>query len=173
VLFQLSRRLKIFDIMRQFLHSNLKRCTQLVELLVFLFLILPSLVLSTFVVRQGKISFILAAVSTILRNLSLLALLLVTVVAVSEETMFRGYLCLRLQGLTRNPVAAVLISSLLFALGHGYQGTTGLLAVGILGAALAVVYLWRGSLVAPMTIHFLQNFFAMLVLPRMAEGTLF
>ena len=41
-----------------------------------------------------------------------------------------------------------------------------------LGAALAVVYLWRGSLVAPMTIHFLQNFFAMLVLPRMAEGTL-
>jgi membrane protease YdiL (CAAX protease family) len=37
--------------------------------------------------------------------------------------------------------------------------------VGVMGVVFAVVYLWRGSLVAPMVMHFLQDFLAIVVLP--------
>lgn len=209
------------------------RRTQLVELGVFLFLIVPSLVLSFFVARQGNAGFTLTAIATILRDLALvslvlyfiwrnresitaigwtvkhtrrelvlgailfvpvyfgavfleralqtagfsvppmpqpsflsaqstvqflLAFVLVVVVALAEETIFRGYLMLRFRSITASPAAAVVLSSFIFSLGHGYEGSAGVITVGVLGAVFAVVYLWRGSLVAPITMHFLQDF---------------
>lgn len=94
-----------------------------------------------------------------------LAVVFLVVVAVAEETIFRGYLIRRLQQISGNLPAAVLLSSLLFALGHGYQGVAGLITVGLLGLVLAGVYLWRQSLVAPMVLHFLQNVTGMLLIP--------
>jgi uncharacterized protein len=47
-----------------------------------------------------------------------LAALLVIVVAVAEETIFRGYLLLRLRAVTHSTTAAVAASALLFAAGH-------------------------------------------------------
>ena len=87
-----------------------------------------------------------------------LTFILVVVVAVSEETIFRGYLILRLATVTRSRTAAVLISTAIFSLGHGYEGVPGVVAVFFIGLYLALIYLWRGSLVASMTIHFLQDF---------------
>src|SRR5579872_6928722 len=52
------------------------RQEQAVELAVFLFLIVPSLVLSLFVVRQGGLNFVFVAVATILRDLGLVSLIL-------------------------------------------------------------------------------------------------
>jgi membrane protease YdiL (CAAX protease family) len=49
---------------------------QLVEVAVFLFLILPSLALSFFAVKQGSIGFVLTAIATILRDLGLVGLIL-------------------------------------------------------------------------------------------------
>jgi len=49
---------------------------QRLEVCVFLFLIVPSMVLSFFVVKQGGMSFGLVSVATILRDLSLVALIL-------------------------------------------------------------------------------------------------
>ncbi|HEY6402212.1 MAG TPA: hypothetical protein VI479_12425, partial [Blastocatellia bacterium] len=49
---------------------------QAVEVAVFLFLIVPSLILSLFVVRQGGLSFVLTAVATIFRDLGLVGLIL-------------------------------------------------------------------------------------------------
>lgn len=95
----------------------------------------------------------------------LLALLLVVVVALAEETIFRGYLILRLQGLTGSRTLAVLVSSFIFALGHGYEGSAGVVTVGVMGMVFALVYLWRGSLVAAMVMHFLQDFTGILLLP--------
>ncbi len=215
------------------------RREQTVELAVFLFLILPSLVLSLFVVQQGSVSFVFLAVATILRDLSLvslilfflwhngesvvrigwtgrhlvrevllgiglfvpmfvgafylerlllrlglsspatplpslearggaealLGLLLVTVVAISEETLFRGYLLLRLRTTVRSSTVAVLLSSVIFAIGHGYEGTAGLVTVGAMGLVFALVYLWRGSLIAPIVMHFLQDFLAIVLVP--------
>ena len=91
---------------------------------------------------------------------------LVAVVAVAEETIFRGYLILRFTEVTGSFGWAVALSSVVFSLGHGYEGSAGLIAVGALGALYALVYLWRGSLAAPVTMHFLQNFVGLVLVPR-------
>lgn len=94
-----------------------------------------------------------------------LAFVLVVVVAIAEETIFRGYLMLRIRNVTGSVPLAVVASSLIFAIGHGYEGAAGLVAVGVIGFMLALVYVWRGSLVAPMTMHFLQDFIGIVLLP--------
>ena len=216
------------------------RREQLIEVGVFLFLILPSLALSFFAVKQGQVGFVLTAVATILRDLGLVALilfflwhnqealrtigwtlrrgwqdaalgavlfipmffgaalleqflhsigfsvpstplpssltaqgpgeiilavLLVIVVAVAEETMFRGYLIRRFRGVTASTALAVILSAVVFSLGHGYEGTAGVVTVGTMGLVFALVYVWRGSLVAPMVMHFLQDLISIVVLP--------
>ena len=221
------------------------RREQLIEVSVFLLLIVPSMVLGLFVVRQGGLSFAIVAWATILRDLGLaglvcflawrngepverigwslrngpreavlgaalffpftyaarqldgvlqavgfsapatpmpdlvpgfglgqigLALLLVTVVAATEETIFRGYLICRFRSLTRSPAAAVWLAAFVFCLGHGYEGSAGLITVGVMGLLLGVVYLWRGSLVAPMVIHFLQDFTGIVLPPLLATS---
>jgi len=97
--------------------------------------------------------------------------LLVAIIAVGEETVFRGYLLLRLGSLTGSTAAAVALSSLIFALGHGYQGTAGTIAVGAIGVVLAVIYLWRGSIVAPVVLHFVQNFTGIVLAPLLGGRT--
>ena len=87
----------------------------------------------------------------------LLALVFLIVVAVTEETIFRGYLLLRFRTLTGSIVVALLMSVSIFALGHGYQGSVGIIAVGLLGLLYALIYIWRGNLVAPTVMHFVQN----------------
>jgi membrane protease YdiL (CAAX protease family) len=218
---------------------------QLVEVVVFLFLILPSLALSFFAVKQGNMSFVLTAVATILRDLGLvglilffiwrngelwssigwtlrhrwrdvglgvllfipmffgaaflervlqaagfsvpstptpsalaakgigeyvLAFFLVVVVAVAEETIFRGYLVLRFKTVTASSVLALLLAAVVFALGHGYEGTAGVVTVGTMGLVFGLVYLWRGSLVAPVVMHFLQDFLSIILLPMLQRG---
>jgi membrane protease YdiL (CAAX protease family) len=95
----------------------------------------------------------------------LLALALVGVVAVGEETIFRGYLLLRLRNVIGSTWLALLIASAMFMLGHGYEGSAGALTVGATGAAWGAVYLWRRSLVAPMTMHFLLDAVAIILVP--------
>ena len=59
-------------------HSNAppSRRVQAVELGVFLLLIVPSMVLSLFVIRQGNLSFPLVAATVIFRDLALVGLVL-------------------------------------------------------------------------------------------------
>jgi membrane protease YdiL (CAAX protease family) len=98
-------------------------------------------------------------------NQVVLAVLLVVIVAIAEETIFRGYFILRLKSLTNSKTAAVLLSSLIFCIGHGYEGTAGMATIYVLGVIFAAVYLWRKSLVAPIVMHFLQDFLGIVVLP--------
>jgi membrane protease YdiL (CAAX protease family) len=226
--------------LEQHLDAGPSRLVQGVEVGVFLFLIVPSMVLSFFVTRQGSVGFPLVATLTIFRDLALvslivfflwrngepfarigwkatnvwmdaalgvvlfapvmfgagllddalqsigfsapatpepsflqvhgagqiaLAVVLVVVVALTEETIFRGYLMLRLGAATRSVAAAVVLSSIVFSLGHGYEGTAGVVTVGALGAVFALIYLWRGSLTAPIVIHFLQDLFGIALAP--------
>jgi membrane protease YdiL (CAAX protease family) len=94
-----------------------------------------------------------------------LALFLVSVVAVAEETIFRGYLLLRFKTVFGNTAVAVVLSSAIFAVGHGYEGSAGVVTVGVMGLVFALIYLWRGSLAAPIVMHFLQDFIAIVVAP--------
>ncbi len=98
-----------------------------------------------------------------------LAFLLVVVVAIAEETIFRGYLILRFQAVTGSTLASALLSSIVFSLGHGYEGSAGVVTVGAMGLAFAVVYLRRRSLAAPVTMHFLQDFIGLIVLPLLTH----
>ena len=101
----------------------------------------------------------------------LLAGVLVIVVAVTEEIIFRGYLMLRFEALTRNSLAAAFLSSFIFSLGHGYEGAAGVLTIGLMGLFFALVYLSRRSLVAPMVMHFLQDFTGIVLLPLLKHHT--
>ncbi|MDQ3871166.1 MAG: CPBP family intramembrane metalloprotease [Chloroflexota bacterium] len=98
----------------------------------------------------------------------LLAVLLVAVVAISEETIFRGYLLLRFRAIVPNAGLALVLAFVIFALGHGYEGMAGVVSVGAVGAAFGAVYLWRRSLVAPATMHFLLDLVAIVLLPLLA-----
>jgi membrane protease YdiL (CAAX protease family) len=221
------------------------RREQLWEVLVFLFLIVPSMLFSFLAIKQGTVGFTLTAVSTIARDLGLLALILffiwrnrepifrlgwtfkhgwrdillgiglsipvffgagfleslllrigftvpstptpsfltildtaqillatvlVVVVAVAEETIFRGYLMLRFKGITASTAVAVILSAFIFSLGHGYEGSAGVVTVGTMGAVFALVYVWRKSLVAPMTMHFIQDFVSIVVVALLGGG---
>ncbi len=213
----------------------------LIEVLVFLFLIMPSMVLSFLISGVGRLDFFSVASATVIRDLALvnlvlyfiwrngesfrqlgwtwnnaarelglglalflpfnygasllesflrqaglsapagaqaafltvhgpaeiaLGFVLVVIVALAEETIFRGYLLLRFQGARMRPLAAALLSAVIFALGHGYEGAAGVVTVGAMGLTFALLYLWRGSLLAPVLMHFLQDFSG-LVLPAL------
>ena len=92
------------------------------------------------------------------------------VVAVAEESIFRGYLILRFERISQSAALAVVLSAFIFSLGHGYEGSAGVVTVGTIGLVFALVYRWRNSLVAPMTMHFLQDFLAIILLPLLGLG---
>jgi membrane protease YdiL (CAAX protease family) len=93
------------------------------------------------------------------------------VVAIAEETIFRGYLMLRFKGIWHSPALAIVLSAFIFSLGHGYEGTAGVITVGLMGAAFAIIYQWRGSLVAPMVLHFIQDFVSIVLAPLISGGS--
>jgi uncharacterized protein len=71
-----------------------------------------------------------------------------TLAAFGEEMVFRGYLMSRIAGLgsgTRAAwAAALVISSACFGWAHGYQGPAGMVATGLIGALLGLLYLRTG-----------------------------
>jgi len=71
---------------------------------------------------------------------------------VCEEILFRGYLMAFLLPLV-GVSGAVVVSSLLFGFGHAYQGWSGIVKSGVLGAIMAGIYLLTGSLFAPILVH--------------------
>jgi membrane protease YdiL (CAAX protease family) len=87
------------------------------------------------------------------------------VVALAEETIFRSTLILRFQAVTASSAVAVVLSAVIFSLGHGYEGSAGVVTVGVMGLVFALIYLWRRSLVAPIVMHFLQDFISVVLLP--------
>jgi membrane protease YdiL (CAAX protease family) len=46
----------------------------------------------------------------------------------------------------------------------------GVAAVALLGLVFAVMYLRTGSLIAPIVVHFLQDFIAVVVVPLFTNG---
>jgi len=71
---------------------------------------------------------------------------------ICEEILYRGFLISYAAALVPK-AAAVLVASLLFGMGHAYQGSRGVLQTGLVGVGLAVLYLVSGSLWVPMAVH--------------------
>ncbi len=97
---------------------------------------------------------------------TVLAAALVFVVAVSEETIFRGYILTRLCESTRSTALALLLSAGVFAIGHAYEGSAGVVTIGTMGAVFGLIFLWRKSIVAPIAMHFLQDFIGIVLAPH-------
>ncbi|NLE00945.1 MAG: CPBP family intramembrane metalloprotease [Fibrobacter sp.] len=95
----------------------------------------------------------------------ILAIMLIFVVAITEETIFRGYIYQRLQEILANKALAVFFSAILFASGHSYQGIAGVIITGFLGLSLSLIFLWRGSLITPIVIHILYDYIGFFIFP--------
>lgn len=65
-------------------------------------------------------------------------------VAIIEETIFRGYFILGLTSIFRNKglgnLVSILLSSIVFGLSHGYQNRSGMVSTGIVGVILGIIF---------------------------------
>ena len=95
---------------------------------------------------------------------------LTAVVAFYEELLFRGFLLTRLRVVTRRWWSAVTIGVLSFAALHFYQGPLAVLAIVLLSGVLSAVFIWRRSLIAPVTAHFVFNVTQLLMLQLAPKG---
>ncbi len=69
-----------------------------------------------------------------------------------EELLYRGYLIGYLTHWMPGPAAA-LVTSVIFGVGHAYQGPRGMFTSGLLGLAFAGLYLSTGTLLPAMALH--------------------
>jgi membrane protease YdiL (CAAX protease family) len=84
---------------------------------------------------------------------------------VSEELYFRLALPLLLTAVLGSAVAAFVAASVLFGLVHRHQGWAGMLATGLVGAALAAVYLRTGALWLAVVFHALVDLNGLVLRP--------
>jgi len=74
-----------------------------------------------------------------------------------EEVLFRGYLQKQFTRLLRNRWIALVAVSILFGLGHGYEGAQRMVLIAMLGLSFGVLSMWRKSLRPAMMAHTLQD----------------
>lgn len=87
-----------------------------------------------------------------------LLLVVLPIIAVFEELLFRAALIgVLAAGFGLDPWLLAVGSSIAFALGHGMQGTAGVLVTGALGFVLAAVFILTGSLLVVIVAHYLIN----------------
>jgi len=82
-----------------------------------------------------------------------------------EELMFRLALPAALYGVTRNAVAAVVVSLVIFGLLHIYQGVSGVLASFVIGAILMLIYLASGSILLAIAVHAAIDLRSLVLIP--------
>ena len=71
---------------------------------------------------------------------------------VCEEIVCRGYMIWYLAAFV-GEWPAVLLSALVFGLGHLYQGSAGVMKTGATGLLMGILYVATGSLLWPMILH--------------------
>jgi uncharacterized protein len=74
-----------------------------------------------------------------------------------EEVLFRGYLQKQFTRLLRCRWSALVVVSILFGLGHGYEGPQRMVLIAILGLAFGLMSLLRKSLRPAMMAHTWQD----------------
>ncbi|WP_276252720.1 CPBP family intramembrane glutamic endopeptidase [Halomontanus rarus] len=88
----------------------------------------------------------------------ILLLVVLPMIAVFEEFLFRAALIGAVSvGFGVSPWLLAVVSSVAFALGHGMQGTAGILVTGLLGFVLASAFVLTGSFLAVVVAHYLIN----------------
>lgn len=75
---------------------------------------------------------------------------------ITEEILYRGFIMAYLAAVVPLP-AVILISSLIFAVAHSYQGLTGASRTFVVGLALAITYTLTGSILFGVIAHMLVD----------------
>ncbi|WP_179213601.1 CPBP family intramembrane glutamic endopeptidase [Halorubrum vacuolatum] len=92
------------------------------------------------------------------RGWTFLLVVVLPVIALFEEALFRGALIGAFAlGFGVDPWLLAVASSILFGLGHGAQGRLGVLVTGVLGFALAAVFVLTESLLLVIVVHYVIN----------------
>ena len=87
-----------------------------------------------------------------------LLLAVLPIIAVFEEFLFRAALIgVPAAGFGLSPWLLAVGSSIAFALGHGMQGSVGVVVTGLLGFVLAAIFIVTGSLLVVVVAHYLIN----------------
>ncbi|XZF15097.1 lysostaphin resistance A-like protein [Chitinophagaceae bacterium MMS25-I14] len=109
----------------------------------------------------------MAGMLTIFRAHPLLMVFTMLTAGIVEELTFRGYLMPRLELLFRSPVAAILLSSLLFgAMHYGYGNAYQVAGPFIIGLVFAIYY-WRfRSIAVVICFHFLWDLVSVMLKMR-------
>ncbi|MFC2151493.1 lysostaphin resistance A-like protein [Bacteroidota bacterium] len=90
------------------------------------------------------------------------SLILFIIVAVVEESIFRGYVLSNLMGSLKNKYIALLISAAIFALFHGINpniSVLGFINLILAGLALGITYIHTKNLWFPIFLHISWNYF--------------
>lgn len=87
-----------------------------------------------------------------------LAILFCITTGYSEEIFFRSYLLTRLKQLGSSTYVAVTVSTLLFAMGHLYQGYTGYIVAALQGIYFSIVFLKKKNIHLTALAHSFYNF---------------
>jgi membrane protease YdiL (CAAX protease family) len=74
-----------------------------------------------------------------------------------EEVLFRGYFQKQFTRLLHNRWSALVVVSILFGLGHGYEGAQRMVLIALLGFAFGLMSILRQSLRPAMMAHTLQD----------------
>lgn len=84
---------------------------------------------------------------------------------ISEELVFRGFLFwyLALWFPHIHSLESVLLTSLIFGMGHLYQGWKGILSTGLVGLVFAGLYVVTGNLLVPIAVHAATDLRAVLI----------
>ncbi|MDH4742770.1 CPBP family intramembrane metalloprotease [Sphingomonas sp. CBMAI 2297] len=93
---------------------------------------------------------------------------LVVNAGIGEEIFFRLYLPLLIVLSGGAPAFAFIASTLIFGLLHRYQGWLGAALATLLAALFAALYLGTGGLAAPILVHLLIDFNALVLRPAIA-----
>jgi membrane protease YdiL (CAAX protease family) len=84
---------------------------------------------------------------------------------ISEELLFRGFLFyyLTLWFPHIHSLECALVTSLIFGIGHLYQGWKGIVSTGLVGLVMAGLYALTGNLLVPMFVHAATDLRALLI----------
>jgi len=87
---------------------------------------------------------------------------------ICEEVVYRGFLLnyLHTRPFHLTLTWALVVASVIFGIGHSYQGIAGSIAAGVLGFVLGVVFLWTGSLLIPIVAHAIVDLRVLAMIPE-------
>ena len=94
--------------------------------------------------------------------------LLCITAGICEEILYRGFLLhyLHTMPFHLNLTWALVVSSLIFGIGHSYQGVAGMVSTAVIGFLLGVMFLITGSLWLPIVVHAVMDLRVLAMLPE-------